>query len=217
MDALKDDFRHKGLRNRLVKELREKGIEDPDVLLAIGEVPRHIFLDDAFLEYAYQDRAFPIDSGQTISQPYTVARQTSLLKVEKRQRILEIGTGSGYQAAVLAQMRARVVSVERQKKLYEQARYILDRCGYKVRCIYGDGYQGAPAFAPFDRIIVTCGAPDVPEGLLDQLTPGGIMVVPVGDEDQRMKVVTKDEYGGISTKDHGSFHFVPMLNKRSKS
>ncbi len=200
-----------------MEELKEKGIEDPSVLQAIGEVPRHVFLDDAFLEYAYQDRAFPIDAGQTISQPYTVARQTALLEVEKGHRVLEIGTGSGYQAAVLSQMRARVISVERQKKLYDKARYILQRYGFKVRCLFGDGYQGAPAFAPFDRILVTCGAPELPEGLLEQLKPGGIMVVPVGQTDQqRMKRVDKDEHGAICETDHGFFHFVPMLDRKAK-
>jgi protein-L-isoaspartate(D-aspartate) O-methyltransferase len=213
---MKDDYRHKGLRKRLVEELREKGIRDEKVLAAIGEVPRHVFLDDAFLEYAYQDRAFPIDAGQTISQPYTVARQTALLEVSKGHHVLEIGTGSGYQAAVLSRMRARTVSVERQKKLYEKARYILETYGFKVRCFFGDGYEGAPSFAPFDRILVTCGAPEVPKGLLEQLKPGGIMVVPVGNEEQRMIRVDKREDGTLLESDHGPFHFVPMLDRKTR-
>lgn len=200
----------------MVDELREKGVEDPNVLKAMEEVPRHIFLDDAFLEYAYQDRAFPIDAGQTISQPYTVARQSSLLKVEKAHRVLEIGTGSGYQAAVLSQMRARVVTVERQKKLYDHARYMMERYGFKVRCLFGDGYEGAPAFAPFDRILVTCGAPELPESLMEQLVPGGIMVVPVGSQEQRMKRSFKRADGSIETEDHGAFQFVPMLDRKER-
>ena len=215
-ESLKDDYRHKGLRKRLVKELEEKGIDDRDVLRAIEEVPRHIFLDGAFLEYAYQDRAFPIDSGQTISQPYTVARQSSLLQVKRSHRILEVGTGSGYQAAVLDRMRGRVVSVERHKKLYEKARYVLERYGFKVRCLFGDGYEGAPAFAPFDRILVTCGAPDIPDSLLDQLAPGGLMVVPVGEEEQRMKLVQKDAEGRVSVEDYGAFWFVPMIDRKER-
>lgn len=192
-------------------------MDDEKVLEALGNVPRHAFLDDAFLEYAYQDRAFPIDAGQTISRPFTVARQTSLLNVEKGQRILEVGTGSGYQAAVLGELRARVITVERQKALYDKARRILKEMGYRIRCSFGDGYEGAPSFAPFDRILVTCGAPSLPETLLEQLAPGGIMLIPVGPEDeQRMKSYQKASDGKLHEEDHGSFRFVPMLDRREK-
>ncbi len=213
---MNDGYRQQGLRKRLIQELREKGIDDEAVLDAMGKVQRHLFLDDAFLEYAYQDRAFPIDAGQTISQPYTVALQTSLLGVQKGHRVLEIGTGSGYQAAVLDQMRVRLISVERQRKLYDKATRILRKQGAKVRCIYGDGYEGARNFAPFDRILVTCGAPSIPESLLEQLVPGGMMVVPVGEEEQRLKRVVKDENGGLSESDHGPARFVPMLQRKEK-
>lgn len=216
-NLVEDNYRHKGLRRKLVKELGEKGIEAPEVLDAIGEVPRHCFLDDAFLEYAYQDRAFPIDAGQTISQPYTVARQSSLLRVEKGMRVLEIGTGSGYQAAVLAAMKARVITLERQKSLYDQAKWVLRKLGYRVRCFFGDGYQGAPSFAPFDRILVTCGAPSFPHTLAEQLAPGGILVVPLGEEEQRMKRFIKNGDGSFEESDHGRYRFVPMLDRRAKN
>lgn len=214
--VMNDGFRHKGLRRRMVEELREKGIDNDDVLAAIGAVPRHLFLDDAFLEYAYQDRAFPIDAGQTISQPFTVALQTSLLETRKGHWVLEVGTGSGYQAAVLSQMRARVISIERQRGLYDRAREVLRELGSKVRCLYGDGYEGANSFAPFDRILVTCGAPSVPMDLLDQLKPEGVLVVPVGTEEQRLKRVVKKENGEWEVSDHGPARFVPMLERKEK-
>lgn len=207
-----DTYRHKGLRKKLVEQVKSKGIRNEKILNAIGNIPRHHFMDSSFLEYAYQDKPFPIGSGQTISQPYTVAFQTELLDVKKGDKILEVGTGSGYQACVLAELGAIVYSIERQKKLYEKTSKFLPKLGYFVKVFYGDGYKGLPGFAPFDKILITAGAPEIPAGLLEQLKIGGILVSPVGKNTQVMKKiikVTDDEY---SETDHGYFRFVPLLN-----
>ena len=201
------------MRKRLVEELRSKRIADQQVLAAIATVPRHLFIDDsAFLRLAYADQAFPIACGQTISQPYTVAFQTQLLRVGKGMKVLEIGTGSGYQTAVLCALGAKVFSIERHRPLHLETRARLERLGYKASLIYGDGYKGAPSHAPFDRIIVTCGAPAIPEALPLQLKVGGIMVVPVGPGDrQHMVTITRVSQDSFENQDHGTFSFVPML------
>lgn len=213
-----DSFKHKGLRRQLVFVLKEKGIHDQRVLDAIGKIPRHFFIDSLFDKFAYQDMAFKIDAGQTISQPYTVARQTELLELEKGMKVLEIGTGSGYQTCVLLELGAKVFTIERQKVLYEKSKLLLSKMNYHPKFYYGDGFVGLPAFAPFDRILVTCGAPYVPESLVDQLKPGGIMVIPVGEGDtQIMKVIRKSLTGVLMIEDHGTFRFVPMLKNKSGS
>ncbi|MEN8225863.1 MAG: protein-L-isoaspartate(D-aspartate) O-methyltransferase [Bacteroidota bacterium] len=209
-----DSFKHKGLRKQLVQTIREKGIKDERILEAIDKIPRHLFLDSSFLEFAYQDKPFPIGSGQTISQPYTVAFQTELLEVKANEKILEIGTGSGYQACVLEEMGARVFSIERQKKLYLKYKKFLGSLGYKAKLFYGDGYKGLPAFAPFDKILITAGAPDLPEALSEQLNTGGLIVVPIGKGGiQVMMRYIKMADGSMKEEDHGSFRFVPMLRK----
>ena len=168
-----DTYKHKGLRKQLVKQIRDKGITDEAVLEAINKIPRHLFLDSSFLEFAYQDKPFPIGSGQTISQPYTVAFQTELCEVKQGDKVLEIGTGSGYQACVLEEMGAKVFTIERQRKLFTRSKKFLAELGYKAKVFYGDGYKGLPAFAPFDKILVTAGAPALPAGLSEQLNTGG--------------------------------------------
>lgn len=215
MSKFIDSFRHKGLRKKLVQEVREKGITDDSVLEAMEKLPRHYFLDSSFVEFAYQDKAFPIGSGQTISQPYTVAFQTQLMKVKKGDKILEVGTGSGYQASILHLMGAKVFSIERQKELFVKTKAFLETLNYRVKVFFGDGYKGLPAFAPFDKIIVTCGAPFIPEMLVEQLKPGGIMIIPVGDDVQTMISVEKNMDGSIVQKEHGAFRFVPMLEKKN--
>lgn len=207
-----DTFRHKGLRKKLVEIIREKGIDDASVLSAIEQVPRHFFMDSSFVEFAYQDKPFPIGSGQTISQPYTVAFQTMLLKVSRGLKVLEIGTGSGYQACVLAEMGAKVFSVERQRKLYFKTKGFLETLPWSVKVFLGDGNEGLPSFAPFDRILITAAAPSIPAALLDQLKVNGILVVPYGQgADQQMQRITKLEDGTFSTETFGAFRFVPML------
>ena len=207
-----ESFEAKGKRKRLVAELRKKGIDDEEVLRAIDAVPRHLFMDPAFLIHAYVDKAFPISSGQTISQPYTVAVQSSLLNIKRRDKILEVGTGSGYQAAVLAEMGARVYTIERYRELYLKAQSTLSSLGYSVHFFYGDGYEGKTQYGPFDGIIVTAAARDIPRKLLDQLKTGGRMVIPVGGSDsQVMTVVEKKEDGEFEYTEHGNFVFVPML------
>lgn len=208
---MEDSYRHKGMRNLLVRKLAEKGITDQAVLKAIGTVPRHFFLDPAFLEHAYQDKAFPIGEGQTISQPYTVAFQTQLLSVKPGMKVLEIGTGSGYQCSILAAIGCRVYTIERMKPLFEQSRQLLTQMGYKANFYCGDGTLGLPAQAPYDRIIVTAGAPAVPEKLVEQLSPEGILVIPVGDaKTQQMLRLTKKQSGGVSIQEFGNFSFVPL-------
>ncbi|MGE5419003.1 MAG: protein-L-isoaspartate(D-aspartate) O-methyltransferase [Chloroflexota bacterium] len=209
---MNDSFEAKGKRKKLVDELRKKGITDEDVLGAINNVPRHLFMDPAFLVHAYTDKAFPISSGQTISQPYTVAVQSSLLKVKKRDKILEIGTGSGYQAAVLAEMGAKVYTIERFRDLYVRAQEIISQIGYNIDFFYGDGYEGKPQYGPFDGILVTAAAPEIPKKLPEQLKIGGRLVVPVGTtESQVMTVVERTGPDTFDYSDHGHFVFVPML------
>ncbi len=212
-----DTFRHKGLRKKLIDLLRTKGITDDNVLNAMNIIPRHFFFDSSFLEFAYEDKAFPIGSGQTISQPYTVAFQTELLKVEKGMRILEVGTGSGYQASVLAEMGARVLTIERQKLLFETLKSLYPPLNYRIRLFYGDGYAGLPAHAPFDRILITAAAPFIPEALVNQLKTGGILVAPVGKNDvQIMTRITKISDTEVTSETHGSFRFVPMLTDKAQ-
>lgn len=212
---MKDTFLHKGLRNKLVEHLSEKGINNTDVLDAINNVPRHLFMDNAFVNFAYQDKAFPIGSGQTISQPYTVAFQTQLLEVNPYQKVLEIGTGSGYQAAVLNELNTNVYTIERQKDLFKKTKEFLPSINYKCNFFYGDGYKGLEKFAPFDRIIITCGAPQIPQSLIDQLKIGGRMVAPIGDGDiQIMHLIEKLSETENKITTHGEFSFVPMLNNK---
>lgn len=209
-----DSFRHKGLRKKLIEELQSKGVTNKSVLDAIGIIPRHLFLESSFLEFAYQDKAFPIGSGQTISQPYTVAVQSTLLDIKKGDKVLEIGTGSGYQAAVLSLMGAKVFSIERQKELFIKTKALMTSLDYRMKLFYGDGYLGLPAFAPFNKIIITCGAPFVPQKLLEQLKVGGIMVIPLGEDVQIMTTITKTSETEYAEEVHGQFRFVPMLENR---
>ena len=207
-----DTFEAKGKRKKLVTELRQKGITDEEVLRAIDAVPRHLFMDPAFLIHAYVDKAFPLTSGQTISQPYTVAVQTSLLRVKKRDKILEIGTGSGYQAAILAEMGAKVYTIERHRELYIKAQRTLASLRYNADFFFGDGYEGKPQYGPFNGILITAAAPDVPQALLQQLKTGGRLVVPIGNYDsQIMTVVERTGTDSFEYSEHGSFVFVPML------
>ena len=211
-----DTYRHKGMRKGLVKTLENKGIKDRKVLEAINKIPRHWFMDSSFLEFAYQDKPFPIGSGQTISQPYTVARQTELLLVEKNMKILEIGTGSGYQACVLGELGAKVYTVERQKKLYLKTKQFLQQFPYRIKAFYDDGNKGLPAFAPFDRIIITAAAPEIPQNLVEQLKSGGILLLPLGVGDvQQMVRITKTGEGNLKTENFGNYRFVPMLKNKA--
>jgi len=211
-----DSYKHKGLRKQLVESVKNKGIKDEGVLEAIGKIPRHLFLDSTFQNHPYEDKPFPIGAGQTISQPYTVAFQTELLKINRRDKVLEVGTGSGYQACVLLELGAVVFTIERQKSLFQKTKLFLPAIGYNPRFFFGDGYKGLPAFAPFDKIIVTAGAPYVPEMLLEQLKNGGIMVIPVGMGDtQNMITISKTLEGGIIKKEHGTFRFVPLLENKA--
>ncbi len=213
---MKDTYKHKGLRKQLAEEVRSKGIKDENVLLAIENIPRHFFMDSSFVEFAYQDKPFPIGSGQTISQPYTVAFQTELLEIRKGDKVLEIGTGSGYQACVLMEMGARVYTIERIKTLFNKTKPLLEQMNFFPKMYYGDGYKGLPAFAPFDKILVTAAAPFIPEALLKQLKIGGILVIPVGVGDtQQMQKIIKIEDDVFDTKTCGYFRFVPLLNDRT--
>lgn len=215
-NKLVDTFRHKGLRKKLVETVRKKGIYDERVLIAMEALPRHYFFDSGFLEYAYEDKAFPIGEGQTISQPYTVAYQTELLDIQKGDKVLEVGTGSGYQAGILFNMGAKVYSIERQKALYLKTKELLPKIGLIIRVYFGDGYNGLPAFAPFDKIIVTAGAPYIPQKLIDQLKPGGKMVIPVDENDyQVMTLVIKNTDNTTEITQHGLFRFVPMLGNKN--
>lgn len=212
-----DTYRHKGLRKQLVEELRAKGIKDEVVLNAILAVPRHFFLDAVFTEQSYSNMAFQIGAGQTISHPYTVAFQTELLELKKGDRVLEIGTGSGFQTAILCEVGTKVFSIERQRELYLKANRIVPALGYSAKLKYGDGYKGWPSFAPFNKIIVTCGAPFIPEDLLNQLKPGGIMVIPIGaGKEQEMLLIKKDQDGTLTKNKLGVFSFVPMLKETAK-
>jgi len=209
----KDNHRHQGLRSQLVQELIAKGIQDEDVLSAINTIPRHFFLDEAFAEWAYTDKAFQIGSGQTISQPYTVAKQTELLEVKNTDKILEIGTGSGYQACVLAYLGCKLYTIERQEELFHKTSILLKTMNFnQIRTLFGDGYLGSERFAPFDKIIITAGATSVPQVLFNQLKIGGIMVIPVGDNNtQRMLRIKKISNTSYIEEDHGNFAFVPFV------
>ncbi len=210
-----DDFRHKGLRRNMVKYLNvSKNISNEQVLNAFLSVPRHLFLDSSFLEFAYEDKAFPIGNNQTISSIYTVAFQTQLLNVRPGDKILEIGTGSGYQTAILAEIGAKVYSVERHKELHKKAKLLLGNLNYHTNLFYGDGYLGLPKEAPFDKILVTCGAVDLPIPLLDQLNLGGQMVIPIGFKKQVMTHFLKDLEGDIQKNEYENFQFVPLLRNK---
>jgi protein-L-isoaspartate(D-aspartate) O-methyltransferase len=212
-----DTYKHKGLRKKLIDSLRERGISDENVLHAMERVPRHLFLDSSFLEFAYQDKAFPIGSGQTISQPYTVAFQTQLLSIKPGDKILEIGTGSGYQSCVLLEMGAKVYTIERQKNLFEKTKAFLPTIGYNPKMFYGDGYKGLPSFSPFDKVIITAAAPDVPQQLISQMKTGGIMIIPLGPQDvQTMFTIQKISETDTIRTEHSRFRFVPMLENKAK-
>ena len=213
-----DTYRHKGLRKKLIDSLRDKGINDERVLSAMNNIPRHFFLDTALDNIAYEDRAFPIAEGQTISQPYTVAYQTQLLQVKPQEKILEIGTGSVYQATVLAEMGAKVFTIERQKALFDKTKQFVLKSKYPgIKFFYGDGFEGLPTFAPFDKVIITAAAPFVPPKLVSQLKPGGIMVVPVdAGEHQQMLRITRKEDGSTSEEAFENFSFVPMLEGKNR-
>ncbi len=211
-----DTYRHMGMRKKLIDSLRKKGILNENVLEAMNKIPRHLFLDSSFLEYAYDDKPFPIGSGQTISQPYTVAFQTEILDVSKRQKVLEIGSGSGYQACVLEELGVKVFSIERQRKLYLKTKEFIANLGYKVNFFYGDGNKGLPTFAPFDRILITAAAPDIADALISQLKPGGKLVVPLGSGDvQTMIRITKSINGELIEEKFGAFRFVPLLKDKA--
>lgn len=213
---LGDSFRHKGLRKNLVKEIVKKGIKSERVLNAINKVPRHLFMDTGFINFAYKDQAFPIGEGQTISQPYTVAFQTELLDVSQHMKVLEVGTGSGYQAAVLVELGARVYTIERQHKLFLKTQRLLNTLGYKLKFFYGDGFKGQKTYAPFDRILITAAAPEIPEELLSQLRLGGKLVIPLGGSGiQEMLLIEKTGKESYTNSKHGKFSFVPMLRGTS--
>jgi len=213
MRPTEDTYRHKGLRKKLTDGIRNKGISDERILEAINKIPRHFFLDSAFDDVAYEDRAFPIGEGQTISQPYTVAYQTFLLQIKTFEKVLEIGTGSAYQACVLAELGAQVYTIERQKKLFDLNKTFLHLKKYpNIKFFYGDGYEGLPTYAPFDKVIITAAAPEIPPKLIAQLKVGGMMVIPFGaGEVQQMKRVTKLERGVIKEEVFDNFSFVPMV------
>ena len=209
-------MKHRGKRNQLVEVVASKGIRDKSVLEAIRAVPRHLFMDSGFEDHAYQDKAFPIAAGQTISQPYTVAFQTELLQVKPGDKILEIGTGSGYQTAVLLKLKARVYTIERQSSLFKKTNLFFKKMGYRPkRYVFGDGYKGLPEEAPFDGILVTAGAPDIPKKLLSQLKIGGRMVIPLGSDEQVMLLITRTSETEFERRECGSFRFVPLLEDKN--
>lgn len=213
---LKDTAKHQGLRNQLVSLLKEKGIVDKNVLEAINKIPRHLFLNSSFADYAYQDKAFPIGAGQTISQPYTVAFQSQLLELKKDHKILEIGTGSGYQTAVLCLMGGKVFSVERQNELFKQTSILLPKLGIRPKHLsFGDGYKGLPNHAPFDSIIVTAGAPTIPQALMAQLKIGGRLVIPLGEKNQIMTLLIRKNETQFEKHEFGDFKFVPLLENKN--
>lgn len=213
---MKDTAKHQGLRNQLVSVLQQKGITDKNVLEAIRKIPRHLFLNSSFEDYAYQDKAFPIGAGQTISQPYTVAFQSQLLEVQKDHKILEIGTGSGYQTAVLCLMGAKVYSIERQGELYRQTSALLPKLGIRPKMLsFGDGYKGLPSYEPFDSIIVTAGAPIIPKPLMSQLKIGGRLVIPLGEDHQIMTLLIRKNETQFEKHELGEFRFVPLLENKN--
>ncbi len=216
MRKFEDTYRHQGMRKKLLDMIEQKGIRDEKVLNAINKIPRHFFLDSAFDEVAYEDRAFPIAEKQTISQPYTVAYQTQLLEIKPFHKVLEIGTGSAYQACILAELGAQVYTIERQKKLFETNKKFEYLKRFSIKFFYGDGYEGLPTFAPFDRILITAAAPDIPEKLIEQLKQNGMMVLPIGTgKVQVMKRLIKLEDGSIKTEVFDKFSFVPMLEGKN--
>ncbi len=213
---LKDTSKHQGLRNQLAKQLEEKGITDKHVLEAIRKIPRHLFLNSSFEDFAYQDKAFPIVANQTISQPFTVAFQTELLQVEKEHKVLEIGTGSGYQTAILVTMGAKVYSVERQNELFKITSALLPKLGIRPKHLsFGDGYKGLPNYAPFDSIIVTAGAPIIPKALMAQLKIGGRLVIPLGKDEQIMTLLIRKNETQFEKHEFGEFRFVPLLEDKN--
>ncbi len=213
---MKDTNKHQGLRNQLVKQLQDKGITNKSVLDTISKIPRHLFLESSFEDFAYQDKAFPIGAGQTISQPYTVAFQSQLLEVKKEAKILEIGTGSGYQTAVLCKMGAKVYSVERQNELFKTTSLLLPKLGIRPKHLsFGDGYKGLPQYAPFDGIIVTAGAPFIPQALMAQLKIGGRLVIPVGENEQIMTLLIRKNETQFEKHEFGDFRFVPLLEDKN--
>lgn len=214
-NQLIDSHRHQGMRRQLMLQLRDKGIQDLRVLEAMNLIPRHYFFDPGFVEHAYQDKAFPIDAGQTISQPYTVARQTELLELKPTDKVLEIGTGSGYQCAVLCAMGVKTYSIEFIEVLHRKAGVMLNYMGYQPTLFLGDGSKGIPLYAPFSKILVTAGAPTIPQLLINQLTIGGLLVIPIGDQkQQRMYRFRKLENGQVEQEDHGAFTFVPLVGQQ---
>ena len=213
---MKDTLKHRGMRNQLAEILFEKGITDQKVLEAIKAIPRHLFIDSGFEGHAYQDKAFPIGADQTISQPYTVAFQTSLLRLKPYQKVLEIGTGSGYQTAMLLHFKAKVYTIERQSELFKKTKIFFEKMGYRPKkIIFGDGYKGLPEEAPFDAILVTAGAPEVPKPLMAQLKIGGKLVIPVGVDDQIMTLIERKSEKEFEKKEYGSFRFVPLLEDKN--
>ncbi|WP_291960231.1 protein-L-isoaspartate(D-aspartate) O-methyltransferase [Maribacter sp.] len=213
---MKDTLKHRGMRNHLAQVLIDKGIADKKVLDAVREIPRHLFMDSSFEGHAYQNKAFPIAANQTISHPYTVAFQTELLELEPGQKVLEIGTGSGYQTAVLLKLKVKVYTVERQLELFKKTSIFFKKMGYRPKqVIFGDGYKGLPKEAPFDRIIVTAGAPEVPKALLSQLKVGGRLVIPIGFEEQIMTLFVRTTEKEFSKTEYGSFRFVPLLENKN--
>jgi protein-L-isoaspartate(D-aspartate) O-methyltransferase len=213
---LQDTFTHKGKRKQLVEALVKKGIINKEVLRAIGVIPRHLFMDSGFIDHAYIDKAFPIGAEQTISQPFTVARQTELLDIEKGAKVLEIGTGSGFQTAVLIEMGMNVFSIERQNELFKKTKLFLPKLGYRPKkLIFGDGYKGLKTEAPFDGIVVTAGAPFVPKPLLSQLKIGGRLVIPIGSENQIMTLITRISMTKFKKEEFGEFRFVPLLENKN--
>ncbi len=216
-NQLTDTYLHKGLRTKLVKELIEKGISDKNVLAALEKLPRHYFFNTAFAKFAYEDKAFPIAAGQTISQPYTVAFQSQLLELKKGEKVLEIGTGSGYQTCILMEMGAKIFSIERQKELFDKTKNLLSQIGYSPKMFYGDGYKGLESYAPFDKILVTAGAPFIPEPLKQQLKIGGRLIIPVGEGDtQEMILIERVSESEFRQTPHGMFRFVPLLAEKNK-
>jgi protein-L-isoaspartate(D-aspartate) O-methyltransferase len=213
---LKDTFKHRGMRNHLAQLLEEKGIGDKKVLDAVREIPRHLFMDSSFEGHAYQNKAFPIAANQTISHPFTVAFQTELLQLKEGQKVLEIGTGSGYQTAILLKLKVKVYTIERQLELFKKTNIFFKKMGYRPKkLIFGDGYKGLPEQAPFDRIIVTAGAPEVPKALLSQLKVGGRLVIPIGFAEQIMTLYVRTTEKEFSKSEYGSFRFVPLLENKN--